>query len=310
MAAPGAAPPVKPPLRSLVFEGLCRFAYRAGILWLGVRIRRLVGGGAPRILCYHRVARDGFPATLHSDRFDRHLGHLESNYTVVTASRIAASLAGGGPLPGDAVAITFDDGYRCLLEEALPPLREHGMKATFFVLSGHLPGRGFLFLDRIRGTPLEGERRRLAAMPSEERERVLAGFPGDGKLALMDAGDVRRLLDEGHEVGSHGRTHGMLSGLPAEEVVAEVRDSRVELRERAGIEAALFAYPWGAAGREGAAAAREAGYAAAFTTAGSAARPGADPMELPRIHVPGNASVARLACEVSGLAQLLRKALP
>ena len=52
--------------------------------------------------------------------------------------------------PGEAaVALTFDDGYRDVLEDALPVLREHGFPATVFVVPGAIAGR-----RRSGGTPL------------------------------------------------------------------------------------------------------------------------------------------------------------
>jgi peptidoglycan/xylan/chitin deacetylase (PgdA/CDA1 family) len=302
VAGPGTAPPVRRPLRSRILDGLCSVVYHSGLLWLGLRVRRFLGGGRPRILCYHRVARDGRPGTLHTDRFARHVAHLKANYEVVPASR----LAGTGVHPGSAVAITFDDGYRCLLEEALPVLRSAGVSATFFVLSGHLPGRGALFLDRIRGTPLEAERKALASIAAVERDGRIGAGAGEESMALMDAADLRSLIDLGQEVGSHGRTHGLLPALPVDEVRAEVAGSREEIRKHAGIEATLFAYPWGAQSDGIRETVRSAGYAAAFTTEGGPVQVGVDPLAIPRVHVPGDASVARLACEAAGLVDFLR----
>ena len=39
-----------------------------------------------------------------------------------------------------AVALTFDDGYRDVLENALPVLREHGFPSTVFVVPGAMDG--------------------------------------------------------------------------------------------------------------------------------------------------------------------------
>jgi peptidoglycan/xylan/chitin deacetylase (PgdA/CDA1 family) len=309
MAGDASAPPARPSLRSRVLEAICGAVYFTGLLWLGLRIRRLLGGGLPRVLVYHRVAGDEAPGSLRPERFARHLRHLRSNYSLVAPSRIAELLIRGQPLPRDAVAVTFDDGYRDLLDGALPALRSEMVTAGFFVLSAHLPGRGALFLDRIRGTPLDAERKVLASTATADREARLAGLPNDGVPPLMDAEDLRRLLAEGQEVGSHGRTHGLLPALPPGEVRIEVAGSRDEIRRHAGIETTLFAYPWGAHGDESRRLVAEAGYAAAFATGGSGVGRAADRLAIPRIHVPGDASVARLACEAAGLVEGLRKLL-
>jgi peptidoglycan/xylan/chitin deacetylase (PgdA/CDA1 family) len=259
------------------------------------------------VLCYHRVSRDGSPGSLSTGRFEAHLRHLAAHYTLGPPSEVVEALAAGRPLPGDFVAVTFDDGYADLLDEALPALARHGTRAGFFVLTAHLPGPGALFLDRIRGTPLEGERRTLASLPSVEREhRIAAASPGVAPR-LMDAAGIRRLREAGHEVGSHGRTHGLLTAVPPDEARGEVAESRAELLRHAAVDASLFAYPWGSHGPDTRALVREAGYRAAFTTEGTGIEAKCDPFAIPRIHVPGDASVSRLACEAAGLVGALRR---
>lgn len=309
MAGDASAPPAGVSLRSRVLEGICVAVYCTGLLWLGLRIRRLLGGGLPRVLVYHRVAADGAPGSLRPERFARHVRHLRANYSFIAPSRIADLLVRGQPLPRDAVAVTFDDGYRDLLDNALPALKREGVTAGFFVLSAHLPGRGTLFLDRIRGTPLEAERKSLASITAADREARMAGLPTHGAPPLMDADDLRRLLAEGQEVGSHGRTHGLLPALPHTEARTEIAASREEIRRHAAIETSLFAYPWGAHGDDGRRNAREAGYVAAFAGEWEGVRDGADPFAIPRINVPGDASVSRVACEAAGLVEGLRRFL-
>ncbi|HEX3803727.1 MAG TPA: polysaccharide deacetylase family protein [Solirubrobacteraceae bacterium] len=48
------------------------------------------------------------------------------------------------------VEITFDDGNASDLEQALPALRERGLRATFFVVAGRLGRPGFVDVDSLR----------------------------------------------------------------------------------------------------------------------------------------------------------------
>jgi peptidoglycan/xylan/chitin deacetylase (PgdA/CDA1 family) len=169
--------------------------------------------------------------------------------------------------------LTFDDGFADLFDAAVPALRDAGVPAAFFVVTGALPGPG--------------------RMPG-----------GDGPL--LDGAGVHGLRDAGFEVGSHTRAHVRLPGASGEVAREEIAGSRADLEAVLGVAPDLFAYPWGAADPAAAAAVREAGYRAAFTTAGGAVRRGADLYLLPRIHVPGNASVSRVACEAAGLVPFLR----
>jgi peptidoglycan/xylan/chitin deacetylase (PgdA/CDA1 family) len=35
------------------------------------------------------------------------------------------------------VSLTFDDGLRCQFDRALPILKKHGFRATFFLIANH-----------------------------------------------------------------------------------------------------------------------------------------------------------------------------
>jgi peptidoglycan/xylan/chitin deacetylase (PgdA/CDA1 family) len=50
----------------------------------------------------------------------------------------------------DDVTLTFDDGNASDLEQALPALRERGLRATFFVVAGRLGASRFLDADGVR----------------------------------------------------------------------------------------------------------------------------------------------------------------
>ena len=155
-------------LRSVALDVLCAVLHYTGLLSLGLKVRRLLGGGKTRVLCYHRVADDEWPDTLKRDRFLAHLVHLRRHYHLIDAGRIVECLSAGRPLPRDSVAITFDDGHRDLLD-ILGDLQSHAAPAAFFVLTGDLPGSGSAFFDLIRGTPLESSRQVLASLPREAR---------------------------------------------------------------------------------------------------------------------------------------------
>ena len=58
-------------------------------------------------------------------------------------------LAGSSPIKKNAMVVTFDDGYRNNVTEALPVLRKHNAPATFFVSTGYIEtGRAF-WIDRL-----------------------------------------------------------------------------------------------------------------------------------------------------------------
>src|SRR5437899_1337131 len=93
-----------------------------------------------RVLMYHKVNdvpqnRMSVPVSL----FDEQMAQLrELGYTVVDLEAVLAHYLDSAPLPPGAVLITFDDGYRDSLEQAMPVLERHGYPAVLFVPIGYL----------------------------------------------------------------------------------------------------------------------------------------------------------------------------
>ena len=91
-----------------------------------------------RILYYHRVSADRDPLAVTPDAFRRQMDAIaETGHRVVDLYEIDDLQLG----PGEAAyALTFDDGYRDVLENALPVMREHGFPSTVFVVPGAIAG--------------------------------------------------------------------------------------------------------------------------------------------------------------------------
>ena len=93
------------------------------------------GDTALRVLMYHKVNDiPDNPTTVPVSRFDEQLAQLgELGYEVVGIDAVLDYYTHGAPLPAGAVPITFDDGYRDIIENALPVLQKYGYPAVIFV---------------------------------------------------------------------------------------------------------------------------------------------------------------------------------
>jgi len=111
----------------------------------------------------------------------------------------------------DAVALTFDDAYRTFYDEALPVLRRFRYPATVFALSG-------------QGSAQLGPGSRLPRMSWDEL----------GEASRCNV-----------EIGAHTVSHPRLTCLPFEQACQEVTESQEEIRQRLGVPADSFAYPYG-----------------------------------------------------------------
>jgi glycosyltransferase involved in cell wall biosynthesis/peptidoglycan/xylan/chitin deacetylase (PgdA/CDA1 family) len=208
--------------------------YRRGLRWsyrplqLANAIGRPLGLSSRhrlRVLLYHDVApRD--QAT-----FATQMRWLARDWTFVTPGRFAAMVSGEEPVRGFNLLLTFDDGFastRAVAEQVLNPM---GIGALFFVLSdlvalGDLPeARRFVARQLFPGS-------------------VTDELPDHGRM--MDWADVEALLEQGHTVGAHTRTHRRVSQIATQaELEHEIIGCADVLERRLGVPMEHFAYPFG-----------------------------------------------------------------
>lgn len=160
-----------------------------------------------------------------------------------------------GERTGKVVGLTFDDGYRNNLLNALPTLQRHGFTATCYGVS------------RLIGKTNLWDTGKVAEAP------------------LMDLAGWRNWSEAGMEVGSHTLTHARLTDLDAPAARREIAESKDELQQQIGGEVRHFCYPYGAHDELHCQMAREAGYVSATTTSRGRVRPGDDPFRYKRIMV-------------------------
>jgi peptidoglycan/xylan/chitin deacetylase (PgdA/CDA1 family) len=94
----------------------------------------------PLILMYHRVARvrhDPWGIAVDPEHFEEQIEYVERHRTAMSMDELVQRLH-GKTLPEDAVAVTFDDGYRDNLVNAKPILARHGVPACLFLPTGYV----------------------------------------------------------------------------------------------------------------------------------------------------------------------------
>lgn len=183
------------------------------------------------VLYYHRVGPFAAGAerkmNVEPGRFQAQMEHLANRCHPVT---LDAVLDGAPPR---AIAVTFDDGYRDLMEHALPVLRDLRIAATFFIVAGAVGGK-----DRW--------------------------YRGEQDIMTWD--DLETLKSAGMEIGSHAMTHGRLDQMSEAEARRELVESKRLLEERLGGPVRHLAYPQGGRNDLVKRLAAEAGYRAAWAT--------------------------------------------
>lgn len=110
------------------------------------------------MLCYHQIrpltAADGpqaRPYIVSPAVFASQMAALQrAGYHAVTGDALVAHVARGAPLPSKPVLLTFDDASAGQYANALPILRRHHFKATFFVMTVVLGKPGWLTRGQVR----------------------------------------------------------------------------------------------------------------------------------------------------------------
>ena len=94
------------------------------------------------VLMYHRVNDKQEPSdtAVPLFRFKEQMQHLkDKGYRTVSLDELAQFMKGKRELPKKSVVITFDDGWKDMLDVA-PVLKQHGFKASFLIITGAADG--------------------------------------------------------------------------------------------------------------------------------------------------------------------------
>ncbi len=217
------------------------------------------------ILMYHKVNDlPDNPTTVPVGIFDDQLGRLgELGYNVVDLDAVLDHYTLGEPLPEKAVLITFDDGYRDALENALPVLQKHGYQAVVFIPVAYMEDE----------TPLPHEARLV--------ERGV-------RNRTLDWGLMRELDASGVRVESHGIAHRPLAEVTLDEAVREIAVSKLKLEEKLGRPVRAYAYVKGSEAHfhpVHESILKQAGYEIAFTSISRANGSSTNPFRLGRYNV-------------------------
>lgn len=274
------------------------------------------------MLIFHRVLQEAdplFPDEVDIQRFDQVCAWLKGWFDVMPLD-VAVTRLREGDLPARAAAITFDDGYLDNCQNAMPVLQRHGLTATFFIATDFRQG-GCMWndavIEAIRSTALsrldlrgltdlgefsvDGVAARREALsivlprikylqPADRAELVSAlcdRAEVNAPVGLMMSPDHwRQLRDGGMSIGAHTCSHPILARVDRETARREILESRRVLESELDEPVTLFAYPNGKPVQdylpEHVELVRDAGFAAAVSTAWGAASRESDSYQIPR----------------------------
>jgi len=236
-----------------------------------------------QVLVYHRVndGGDRFFAATPTHVFRSQMQHLRSHYNVLDLGELVG-VAKERTVPPNAIAVTFDDGYKDMFVNAFPILRELKIPATVFLPTEAIETRKGLWHDQVfsafRETKvkelrchwhqslhfrLESLEEKLAAqqavlnilrsLNSSERsawiqhlgEKLQVGEDGGGGELMLTWDEIKIMQSHGISFGAHSMTHAILATETRQIIMEEVSHSKTLIEERLVCPVRGFAYPSG-----------------------------------------------------------------
>ena len=163
------------------------------------------------IVSYHSINNENCPISLNLEEFEKQLVFFKkNNFQSIHFNEIKNTSK-------KKFIITFDDGYKDLITNALPLLKKYNFKATCLIISNLIGKRNIWdeFNENIK-----------------DKE-------------LMNLSDINYWLKNGMKIGSHSKNHKKLTKLDDKEKIDEIINSKNELESLTGTTIDSFCYPYG-----------------------------------------------------------------
>ncbi len=161
------------------------------------------------VVIYHHVSETSPKSTsVTPEQFAEHLQLIEElGLEVVPLPKIVNAIKAGEPVPNNWLAITFDDGFRNVYENALPMLKERKWPFTVFVNP-----------DMVKPSKL-----------------------------YMSWDELKELTNHGGDIMNHTLAHENLvqDGLTLEQIEQNILSAEQQIKENIGHNYKTLAYPFG-----------------------------------------------------------------
>ncbi len=167
------------------------------------------------ILSYHSISDEQSSISISTNIFEKQIIFLKKlSYETVNFDEI-------DPNKKNQIILTFDDGYKDILINALPILKKYNFKATCF------------FVTNLIGKNNNWDNKK-------ENYKI---------KELMNPDDIKKWYENGMSVQSHSHNHLDLTKLSNMEIINELEYSKKYLKEKFNIESDVFCYPFGKVNR-------------------------------------------------------------
>jgi peptidoglycan/xylan/chitin deacetylase (PgdA/CDA1 family) len=231
------------------------------------------------ILSYHSIVDDHDPLRRDTHKqhlpihlFSQHLDYLQKHYQVISLKEFVRARRERKPLPDYSIVLTFEDGFEDFYTVAARQLAQRQLPATAFVITDRAYGR----------------------------------LPPNGE-SFLSWDQIRELASAGVEIGSHTCSHPRLPDLSPEDVIRELADSRVAIKENLGTTDIPLSFPHGRTTDSISHLAQTLGYSCSITTRLGPNDGDADLSQLNRTTIASDDELPTFAARVSGFTWWMTK---
>lgn len=244
------------------------------------------------ILLYHGVTSVDFKGILnysgkhiHKKVFEDQIGLIARTCNPVSLRTLISMLAGKEPLLPKTVAITFDDCFENIYNNAYPILKKFNVPATMFITTGFVNAKRIIWADLLeiiicnsfekeiifdffsfrKKYTLNSEEEKIKALldiksilksiDENTKDWIMESFSKKYEIDTISETDLYRNLtwdqakkidqDPLFEMGSHTINHRILTGMDLESAEKEIVGSKEMLQKELGHGVDLFSYPEG-----------------------------------------------------------------
>ena len=217
------------------------------------------------------------------EQFEWQVKYIKENYNLISFEDLIRYKTSNIPLPPRAVIITFDDGFDDNYIYAYPILKKYNAKACFFISTDYIGTNKIFWFDWVaflcnkakKNITLTSSRNGgsitlnasddrakmvdcclsfLKCISNADRKQVIKQLETKVETdavaselsRAMSWEQVRKMHASGlAEIGSHAKSHAILSQLSQEELVDEVCDSREIISKKISASCQILSYPVG-----------------------------------------------------------------
>ena len=236
----------------------------------------------------------------------------ENSYVFLSTDQLVCMLRGQMAIPRGAVWISFDDGWKENIDNAIPTILENDIPVTFFIATDPVERSGVFWWSIVQKyakhlpPPYYNDPKQLWKIKEEERIRVIREleqrFLKECVREAMTIEDIVYMSSIPQiTIGCHTVHHVITPNCTESELEFEIRQSKSSLEEWTGKPVKFFSYPNGDFDGREKSVLKKYGFELSITTEKRFVSANDDSYLVPRFSVPDNALFPEALCRMLGV---------